>query len=207
LGAGAFSDDEVVKASEKVTRIMVWAGKHDAVFKKYGVTGSPTMFFLKPDGSKVGEGGRDSAGLIKQFNDIAEKYNRSPKWLNSIETATAAAKEESKPLVVVYRDDKPKSDSAIEAFGAQPLAELYDKFAWVQQTIDLKSDEAKTLGITALPALWVVDPRVEDSKSATLKKLPLPKAGTALKTELAAILKSWKKEAPAAKEEPKKDGE
>ncbi|HEY3225471.1 MAG TPA: hypothetical protein VGK61_00585 [Planctomycetota bacterium] len=194
-----------MKASEKLTRIMVWAGKHDAVFKKYSVTGSPTLLFLKPDGAKVAVGGRDSAGLIKQFNEIAEKYNRAPKWAESMETATAKAKEESKPLLVVYRDGGAKSDAAVDGFSAQPLAELYDKFVWVQKTLDPKSDEAKALGITAVPALWVVDPRIEDSKGATLKKIALPKAGAALKTELGGLLKSWKKEEPA-KEEPKKDG-
>jgi len=173
---------------------MVWSGKHDAVFKKYSVTGSPTIKFLKPDGTKVSDGGRDSAGLIKQINETAEKFNRAPKWAESVETATAKAKEETKPVVVFYRDGGAKSDSALEAFGAQPLAELYDKLVWVQKTIDPKSDEAKTLGITAVPALWVVDPRIEDPKGAVLKKIALPKGGAALKTDLAAILKSWKKE-------------
>ena len=181
---------------------MVWAGKHDAIFKKYGVTGSPTLLFLKPDGTKVGVGGRDSAGLIKQFGEIAEKYNRAPKWAENEETALKAAKEDQKPLVVYYRDDKPRSELALQEFSAQPLAELYEKAVWVQKTLDVKSDEAKALGISSVPAVWIIDARLDDAKARILKKSS-PKGAT-IKTDLAAILKSWKKMEPT-KEEPKKE--
>jgi hypothetical protein len=202
LSAGAFSDNEVVKASEKLTRIMVISGKHDQIRKKFGVTSSPQIFFLSSDGKKVAEGGRSSDGLIKQIDEIAQKYNRSPKWAESEESAVKTAKEEQKPLVVYYRDDKARSEQALQEFNLLPVADLYGKAVWVQRTIDVKSDEAKALGITSVPAVWIVDARVDDAKARVLKKIA-PKAGT-LKTELGAILKSWKKN-EASKEEPKED--
>ena len=169
-------------------------GKTMEVFKKYGVNSAPTVLFLGPDGKKVGEGGRESAALIKQIGDIAEKHSRAPKWAASEEAATAAAKEGTKPLVIVYRDDKPNSDKALREFGALPMAELYDKAVWVQVKLDLKSDDAKALGITSLPTMWVVDVRVEDPKTRVVKKVSLPKAGSALKSELGSLLKNWGKE-------------
>ena len=207
LGAGAFSDDDVVRASEKLDRIMILAaGKNLDIWKRYGVSGAPTILFLSPDGKKVGEGGRDSAALIKQIGEVAEKHARAPKWAASEEAAVAAAKEGSKPLVIVYRDDKPNSERALVEFGALSLAELYDKAVWVQRKLDLKSDDAKGLGIASLPALWVVDVRVEDPKARVLKKVSLPKAGSALKSELGSLLKGWKKEnAPKDEETPGKD--
>jgi hypothetical protein len=192
-----------VKTSEKLNRFMVMAGKHDAVWKKYGVNSAPTVMFLDPSGKKVGDGGRDSAGLIKQINEIAEKYNRSPKWAESEETATGEARQLEKPLVIVYRDDKPKSEAAIQEFNAQPVADFYTKAVWVQKTIDPKSDEAKAMGLTSLPAMWIVDARVDDAKARVLKKTGSIKAAS-IKTELAAILKSWKK-AESSKEEPAKE--
>lgn len=204
MSAGAFSDDAVVKASERLNRFMVMPDRHDAVWKKYGVNSAPTVLFLAPDGKKVGNGGGDAAGLIKQIGDVAEKYNRAPKWAADVESATALAKEEQKPLLIVYRDDKPKSEAAVNEFSALPLAELYDKAVWVQKTLDVKSDEAKALGITSVPALWILDPRVDDAKARVLKKMALPKSGAAIKTELSSILKSWKK-ADGAPAEEKKD--
>ncbi|HTF58133.1 MAG TPA: thioredoxin family protein [Planctomycetota bacterium] len=194
LDAGAFSDDTVVKATEKLTRIMLIAGRYDAIAKKFGVNGYPQVFFLKPDGTKATEGSREAGELIKQIDDTVGKFSRSPKWVESEETAAAQAKEEGKPLVIVYRDDKAKSDAALAEFGALPLAALYDKAVWVQRTIDPKSDDAKALGLSALPAMWIVNVRVEDPKARVVKKVTLPKSGAALKTELAAVLKSWKKD-------------
>ena len=178
------------------------AGKHDAIAKKYGVSGYPTFIFVGPDGKKVGDASREAGQLVKQIGETAEKYNRAPKWAANEESATAAAKEAQVPLVVYYRDDKPKSELALQEFSALPLAELYDKAVWVQKTIDVKSDEAKALGISAVPAVWIIDARVDDAKARVLKKSS-PKGAT-IKTDLAAILKSWKKE-EASKEEPKKE--
>lgn len=195
-----------MKASTKVNRWLLLAGKTDAVWKKFGVTGAPTLIFVDSTGKKVGTGGRDAAGLIKQFTETAEKYGRAPKWAESEESASGDAKKDAKPLVVFYRDDKAKSESAEQEFSDKGLAELYDKAVWVQKTIDLKSDEAKKLGITALPAIWIIDARVDDAKARVLKK-SAPKGAT-IKSDLAAILKTWKKdegstEKPA--EEPKKE--
>jgi hypothetical protein len=191
-----------VKASEKVNRFLLLSGKTDAVWKKFGVTGAPTLIFVDPAGKKVGTGTRDSAGLIKSFNEISEKYGRAPKWAENEETALKAAKEEQKPLVVYYRDDKQKSEQALSEFSVQPLAEFYDKAVWVQKTLDVKSDEAKALGISAVPAVWIIDARLDDAKARVLKKSS-PKGAT-IKTDLEAILKAWKKMEPT-KEEPKKD--
>ena len=205
MSAGALSDEEVVKASEKLNRYMMMAGKHDAVAKKYGVTGYPSFFFIDPTGKKVGNASRDSASLIKQIGETAEKYNRAPKWSESLDSATEAAKKGDQPLVIVYRDAKPKSDAAVQEFNAEPVAELYGKATWVQHTFDVKSDEAKAMGITSLPTLVIVDPRVEDAKARILKKTSTIKSSS-IKSDLAAVLKAWKK-AEGSTEAPKEEGE
>lgn len=202
MSAGALSDDEVVKASEKINRFMMFAGKHDQVAKKYGVSGYPTFIFVGPDGKKVQDASRDAGALVKQIGEVATKYNRAPKWAESEEAALKSAKADQKPLVVYYRDDKPRSEAGEQEFSAQPLAELYEKAVWVQRTIDAKSDEAKALGVTTLPAVWIIDARVDDAKARILKKSSVK--GATIKTDLAAILKTWKKD-EESKEEPKKE--
>lgn len=191
----------------KLTRIMTTKERHDAVRKKYGVTASPTIQFLSSDGKLLDEGTTAAELLAKQINEIAEKHNRTPKWAADEETAVTAAKEEQKPLVLVYRDDKAKSDQAMADFCVLQLAEMYEKVVWLQKTIELKSDEAKSLGIDALPVMWIVDARVSDFSARVLKKVPLPKPGTGIKSELAGVLKTWKKTegAKETKEEKKED--
>src|SRR5262245_22166889 len=114
---------------------MMMAGKHDAVAKKYGVSGYPTFIFVGPDGKKVLDASRDAGALIKQIDDVASKYNRAPKWAESEDAAAAQAKESSKPVVVFYRDDKPRSEMASNEFGDKGLAELYEKAVWVTKTL------------------------------------------------------------------------
>jgi hypothetical protein len=188
----------------RLTRIMTMKGRHDAVRKKYGVTESPTIQFLSSDGKLLDTGSTGAELLAKQIHEIADKNNRYPKWAETEEAAVAAAKEEQKPLLIVYRDDKAKSDQAIPEFSVLPLAEYYEKVVFVQKTLDLKSEEAKTLEIDALPVLWILDVRVEDPKARVLKKVPLPKPGTGIRTDLAAVLKTWKK-TEGAKEEKKEE--
>ena len=173
---------------------MTFKGRHDMIRKKFDVTSSPTIFYLSSDGKKVDEGQLSAEVMVKEINEVVEKHNRTPKWVEDEESAVATAKEEQKPLVVVYKDDKAKSDQAISEFNVLPLAELYEKIVWVQKKIDLKSDEAKALGITAVPVMWIVDVRVADPQARVLKKVPLPKPGAGIKTDLAAILKTWKGE-------------
>jgi hypothetical protein len=174
----------------------VLAGKNDAVWKKFG-DGRPTLIFGSSEQVER-PGGTPLAHQAVRRNRTG---TRAPKWAENEETATKAAKGARCPRHL-HRDDKPKSEQAVPEFSAQPLAELYDKAIWVQKTIDLKSDEAKTLGLSSLPAVWIIDVRIDDAKTRVVKKSS-PKGAT-IKTDLAAILKTWKKD-EASKEEPKKE--
>lgn len=140
------------------------------------------------------EGQTSAEVLAKEIKEVVAKHNRTPAWSEDEETAVATAKEEQKPLVLVYKDDTVKSDQAIPEFNVLPLAELYEKAVWLQRKIDVKSDEAKALGITSVPVLWIVDVRVADPQARVLKKVPLPKAGAGIKADLAGVLKTWKAE-------------
>jgi hypothetical protein len=189
----------------KLTRIMTFKERHEAIRKKYGVTASPTIQFLSSDGKLLDEGTTAPEVLAKQILEIAEQHNRSPKWAADEESALASAKEEQKPLVIVYRDDKARSDQAIPEFSVLPLAEMYDKIVWIQKTIDPKTEEAKAQGLDALPVMWIVDVRVDDPKTRVLKKVPLPKPGAGIKSDLAPILKAWKKSEGATQESKEKE--
>ena len=80
MDAGAFSNDEVVKASEGLVRILVDGDRDSKLFDKYGVESMPTLLYLDPDGKKVGEmTKRSPADLKAEFEEIAKKHSRDPK--------------------------------------------------------------------------------------------------------------------------------
>jgi len=207
LSAGAFSDEELVKTATRIVCVMADNGKLSKLSAKLKVSGIPDLRYFDPDGNEVGKmSDRSAGGMIKQINEIADKFNRAPKWAEDQDKGFDAARADGKPAIVYFGDASPKSQMSEKAFGELPLAELLGKFVWIKKSMDWKSDDAKKLGVSG-PALWVVDPKAEDPFAKPLKKLGLPKAGAALKGELGPILKSWKSEPAPKKEEPKKEEE
>lgn len=159
----------------------------------------PTIVFTDGNGEEVARmKDRSAGGLSKQINEIADTHNRAPKWAEDQGKALEAGKSSDQPAALIFLDESPQSETAEKFLGEQALAELYPKFSWSRTRLTVKSEEAKKLGLTRLPALWIVDPRVEDPFAKPLKKISLPKAGKDLKSELSGVLKSWK---PAEKKE------
>lgn len=202
----------MVKASERLARVIADNGKHQFMFQKFGVKSMPTILFLGPEGTKVDNlKGADAKSIIQQINAVADKHNRAPKWAEDQEKGIEAARTDAKPVLMYFHDDGPKSQAAEKAFTDPAVADFYDKFVWIKRAIDMKSKEAKELGVTG-PTLWIVDGREENPLAKPLKKYSLPKGG--LKGEFTSFLKTWKaepmpkKEAPATPEpaeEPKEE--
>jgi len=148
---------------------------------------------MDPDGKEVDRfRGKTGADLVTQINEIADKYNRAPKWAEDQAKALEAGKSGDKPVALFFHDDSQKSQLAERFLGEQALTPVYEKFEWAKVPMDIKGDEAKKLGLTALPALWVVDAKAEDPLGKPLKKFALPKSGTSLKGEMEALLKASK---------------
>ncbi len=70
----------------------------------------PTILFLDSTGKQVDKlGGRDSDSVIQQFNDVADKYSRGPKWGDNVDKALESGKKDKKPVVLLFVDEDPKS--------------------------------------------------------------------------------------------------
>ncbi len=193
MGAGALSDDNVVKAFGRIIPVLADGGKLQKQAQKFKITGIPAMVFLDPEGNEIGRmKDRSSAGLIAQIDEAIAKHGRAPKFAESREKAIEDAKSADKPVAIYFAEESPKSEMAEKLFGELPLKDMYEPFVWVKEKLSVKSDEAKKIGLSTLPALWVIDPRADDPYAKPLKKIGLPKAGAGLKGELAPILKAWK---------------
>lgn len=160
MDAGAFSDDGVVKSAEGLIRILVDAGKDDKLFTKYGVNAMPTIIFLSPEGKEVGKmGDRSPEGVKRQFEEIAAKNTRAPQWLAGIEPAISAAKSGSKPVVLFFADEKPKSKMFQVLFSDPTFGvDLYEKAVYSKVEFKKDSEECKKWKVTEAGTIVIADP-------------------------------------------------
>lgn len=70
-----YSDSEVVKLSDKFVCIKVNTDKNQQAARRYGISGLPTIVFLRHNGEVIERivGYRDSTGYIKILSGIIEK--------------------------------------------------------------------------------------------------------------------------------------
>jgi len=161
----------VVKASEKLVRILVDGDRDGALFEKYGVQSMPTLLYLGPDGKKVGQMAARSPDALKaQFEEIATKHGRAPQWLAGAEAAVTAAKEGAKPAVLLFADDKPKSQAWQKIFSDPAFGtDLYEKASFAKIEFKKDSEECKKWKVTEGGTLLIVDPSEEGKVIKTLK--------------------------------------
>ncbi len=182
----------MVKASEGLIRVLIDGDKYKEPMKTYGVSGYPTVMFLDPEGKQVAKlAGRDAGAVKTQFTEIADKHTRGPKWMESAEKALEAGKADSKPVVLYFGDDKPKSTGWVKVFGdASFKPELFEKCAFAK--VPFKKDDAfcKEWKVTEAPTLLIINNTGE--KPEALKTLKAGKAKD-IKTALEDAVKKLEK--------------
>jgi hypothetical protein len=197
LSAGAFSDENAVKACAKIICVFVdcdWGKKTSDLSDKYKVEGYPTVIFTDSDGKQIEElNDREAEGLIKQVNAIAEKYTRGAAMLESWDKAAEKAKEEKKPVLYFFTTAKDDSKKLEEALGDDSLKELREKFILVKSEIKKDGADAKKFQVASStqPVLLVLDPGAEKPEAKPLKKLSGKHTAKELKAELESALKKW----------------
>ena len=166
----------MVKASEGLIRVLVDGDKDGALFEKYGVQSMPTVLFLDPDGKQVGKmGARDPGALKKQFEEIVAAHKRGPKSLESPAAALEAGKAESKPVVLLFVDAKPKSEMFRKSLGDAAFKGVFDAVAFCEVEWKKDSEDAKKWKVTEAPTMLVIDPSDGEGKILKTLKTNAPK--------------------------------
>jgi hypothetical protein len=149
----------------------------DKGLEKYKPSGYPTVIFLDPDGKEIAKlGDHAPASVAKQIDEVAAKYSRGPKWLPDAAAALAAGKSESKPVVLVFVDEKPKTTQFLQLLGDPLLAADLDKVVFAK--VDLKKDaeEAKKWKVSAAATLVFIDASGDEPKATKTLSGSGPKA-------------------------------
>jgi hypothetical protein len=190
LSAGAFSDENVVKASEALVRLLA----DDETFMKFNVRAIPTVIFLDPDGKEVERlKGRTPEAVAAQFKEVAEKYGRNPKFLKEYGPALARAKEDGKPLGVFFHDDKAGSQNYARTLDDESLKEFYEKIVFVKVEAKKGCPVTKQFNVTAPPILYVVDPAAEKPEASPYRKIYGQKTAKDFKKDFEEALKKAEK--------------
>jgi thioredoxin-related protein len=208
LSAGAFSDEKVVAAAQKIQCVFVdcdWGKKNTDLSGKYGVKGYPTVIFVDPDGTEVAKlAGRDAAAVEKQILEIAEKYVKPS--FDTVDKAAEKAKEDKKPVLIFFFTTKGDSQALEQALNDESMKEIMEKFAFAKIEIKKDNADAKKYGVAAStqPVLVIVDPAAEKPEAKPIKKLTGKKGPKELKKEFEAALKKFAEDPkPEPKPEPK----
>jgi hypothetical protein len=168
------------------------AGKDEKLFSKYGVRSMPTIIFLGPDGKEVGKlSDRSSDGVKRQFEEISTKNTRAPQWLAGMDAGLSAAKSGSKPAVLFFCDDKPKSKMFLNLFSDPTFgADMYEKASFSKVEFKKDSDECKKWKVTEAPTILIVDPSAEEGTSLKSIKGGTPKS---IRKEIEEAIKKMSK--------------
>ncbi len=194
MDAGAFSDKDVVEASEALVRLLADAGRHGEIFGRYGVRAMPTVLFLDPDGKVVGQlRARDPKSVAAQFREVAEKHSRSPKFLRDYGKALDQAKTDGKPLAVFFHDDKSRSLDYEKALDDESLKDLFERIVFVKVEVRKGDETVKAYNVTSPPILYVVDPAAEKPQASPYRKIYGQKTARDFKRDLEEALRKAEK--------------
>jgi hypothetical protein len=105
--------------------------------------------------------------------------------LNSISEALKAAKDGSKPALILFMDAGAKSKSWSESLAEKELDEAFAKVSYAAVLFEKGSEEAKKYSVTSAPVLVILDP----AEGKLLKKLSSV-APKSVKSEIDAAVKT-----------------
>lgn len=196
MDAGAFSDDNVVKVSSKFVCVVADGRRqeHNKVYSQYGVRGTPTVIFLGPDGKEIGKmSQRDPGPVAQEMQDILKKCTVSIPWQGDISAAIESGKGESKPVVVLFANDKKDSQKILESFGDMSLGAFVDKCLFVKVEFTKDSDDAKKYKVTSAPAVRILDPTQEKPEEKPMSSMDGTKSPSSLKSALEQAVKKLSK--------------
>jgi hypothetical protein len=170
-----------------------WGKKNQKLSDKFSVEGYPTVVFCDPEGKKVGDlESRSADGVAKQIEGVAAKYAKPSSA--SFAEAAEAAKDEPKPVLLLFVPAKGGEISPLEAALADPsLKDIVEKFVRARIEIKKEGEDAKRFGVATSTSsvLLAVDPRVEKPEAAPLRKVIGKKTPKELRKELEAALKKY----------------
>lgn len=137
--------------------------------------------------------GREPEAVRRQFEEVSAKSGRPTRWHDSVAAGMEAARTTSRPVAVLFTDQKPASEAYLKALEDKLLEDLFDKVVFVK--LDLKKDEAeaKKFRATTAPVIYLIDPALEKPEAKPLARIAGTKTAKDLRKDLDEALKKAEK--------------
>ena len=175
MNAGAFSDDKVLAAAQRIVPILVDCtvkGAHADLMEKYGVRGYPSAVYVDPEGRKIKDlRDRVPDAVAKEIGSIAAKYpGRPTMWQNSIKAAIEAGKKAKKPVAIYFAAADTDLIKLTLRF-TKDVGDRKTKFLWA---LEVAGDTtAETWSVEAPPTILVIDPKAGNPAEKPLGKIAI----------------------------------
>lgn len=197
MNAGAFSDEKVIAAVQKIVPVLVDCsekGQNAELQQRFEIQGYPTVIYADAEGKKIRKmGSREARSIVKDVEDLAAKYPGRPSaWAYSFPKAMELGKKEKKPIALyAYKEgiDLVKILRSVES----DLGELKKKFILVpvKGEGEGSKENREKLGIETAPCFIVLDPRQDKPEENPLARIAADKKSVTVKKELEGALKQY----------------
>lgn len=139
--------------------------------EEVGAKSPPEVIFFNPDGEEILRMGiRDLSSLQRAMDMANQKYG--PKEIAWAEYDAAALQAASGKLVVLaFADDSKDCQSTLKALEDRALVKFHEKIVFLKTAYRKDSEEAKLWGVSAAPAVVLIDPTKEAGSKAVIERL------------------------------------
>ncbi len=160
LGNRLWSVDRVVEAAHRMMRIRIDITRLPELATTWKIQGTPTIVLLDANGQVVEQTYVGLNGVSALLEDklitISRRLSRAPSWARDI----AEARAQGRPVVAFWTDGRPGSDEVEQLFSRRELDAVRGRLSWVRLKVVKKGNaEAAAQGVTAGPALRILDPK------------------------------------------------
>lgn len=147
------------------------ADKTTAVRVKSAATS--TMIFLDGDGREFYRTYVGPDTVANAFSDANQKYSKKEiSWASGqASDLMSQAKGDKKLVALAFTDEGKDSQVFLENLKDRWIAKYHDKLNFLQMPFDRNSAACKEWGVSACPALVLVNPQQEDAKTRVIDRL------------------------------------
>ena len=133
----------------------------------------PEMIFLDGDGEEIYRASvRNKASVLRAMKEANKRYtSKKVSWASgNISDIIAKGREEGKPVILAFTDDKKNSEKFIQSLQHRWIAKHHDKFYFVRAPYERNSELCKEWGVKSAPTVLFVNP-LKDGKKQVQDKI------------------------------------
>lgn len=200
LSAGAFSSDDVVQASSKLTCLFVdcTQGKNSTLLSNLKIKKIPSIVFMDPSGVPLADiQHRDAPSLATGMTNLALMFSTLPRFPEDVDAALATARKQERPLLIYFYDDSPASLAVNKSISDPELKPLRERFAYARAPMRRGSDVCVKYDVGRAPTILVLDASLPAPESKPLAKISGSRNPRELRRDLEDALAAGPGAAPA----------